>query len=122
MPEPFMEEEGLSEFVNEIIRQAPNLKQAYEGHRQAYGEVIPYVIMDEFSNYVIEDLRGHNESEVFHKFVKTLENRIGAEDEVSIMIRTSFCEAVDSHWADKKLHDRLMENLSGSMKKWLTIR
>jgi hypothetical protein len=115
-------EKQLSRFVNEVIRQIPALKQAYEEHRQTYGEVIPYVIMDEFSNYVIEDLRSHKDSEVFHKFVKTLENRTGAEDEVSTMIRTSFCETVDSRWGDKELHGRLMENLSGSMKKWLTVR
>lgn len=112
-----MEEERLSEFVNEIIHQIPELKQIYEEHRQAYGEIIPYVIMDEFSNYVIEDLRSHDESEVFRKFVKALENRINVEGEVSNMIRTSFCETVDSHWADKELHNRLMENLSDSMKK-----
>jgi hypothetical protein len=116
------EEEKLSKFVNEIIHQVTSLERVYQGHRRAYGRVIPYVIMDEFSNYVIEDLRSHKDSEVFRKFVKTLENRIGAEGEVSIMMRTSFCETVDSRWADKELHDRLMENLSGSMKKWLTVR
>jgi hypothetical protein len=77
--------------------------------------------MDEFSNFVIEDLRSHNESDVFHKFTKMLESRIDAEDEVSGMIRTSFSETVDSHWADKELHDRLVENLSDSMKRWLAV-
>lgn len=117
-----MEEEKLLEFVKEIIYQVPELKQVHEEHRQAYGEVIPYVIMDEFSNFVIEDLRNHHESEVFRKFIKMLESHIRVEDEVSNMIRTSFCETVDSHWADKELHNRIIENLSGSMKKWLTVR
>jgi hypothetical protein len=110
----------LQEFVKEIVDRVPELKQTLEEHIEDNDEVIPYVVMDEFSNYVIEDLRNHHESEVFRKFVTAIENRISADDDVATMIRTSFCETVDSHWADKELHNRITENLPASIKKWLT--
>jgi hypothetical protein len=77
--------------------------------------------MDEISNCVIEDLRKHHESEVFRNFVTAIENSISGDNDAATMIRTSFCETVDSHWADKELHNRIMENLPASIKKWLTV-
>jgi hypothetical protein len=114
-----MNRKKLQEFVKEIVDQVPELKQTLEAHREAYDEVIPYVVMDEFSNYVIEDLRNHRESELFRKFVTAIENRISGDNDVAAMIRTSLCETVDSHWADKVIHNRIMENLPASVKKWL---
>src|SRR5262245_9831945 len=102
-----MKTRELLQFVKEVVDLVPELKQVHEENRRAFGEIITYVIMGKFSDYVIEDLRSHNESEVFLKLVRMLENRISAEDELAVMIRTSFCEAVDSHWADKEFHKLL---------------
>lgn len=120
MQEIVMEEEKLHEFVEEISDQVPGLKQTMEDHRKAYGAIIPYVVMDEFSNFVIEELRNHQESELFRQFIIALEHRINSDDDVATMIRTSFCETVDSHHQDKELYNRIIANLPLSIKKWLT--
>jgi len=121
------ESEKTRKFIEELIQEIPELTPVYQEHIDFNREILPYVLLDEFSRFVIEKItpgQGKQiDTSLLERFASLLESTLEEGDgEVSTAIRTTFCESVDGLWKEKSLHHLILAFLGPHLKECLSIK
>ncbi len=106
---------NINEFINSISKTIPELDMILKEHIEYYEEILPYVLMDEFSSDVIERI---DQELSFEKFTQIIEEELLKNNsETSTLIKTTFSETIDSYAAeDKSLHTKILSCLGSKEK------
>lgn len=111
-------------FAKNLVAEIGPLQKIYEDHIEQNEEILPYVLMDEFCRFIINNLqqRAPGSKNLFKEFSAYLEGVISdSDEEMAILIRTTFCETIDSLWRETDLHKWLLNNIGPLLKKELSV-
>lgn len=109
-------------FVIRLSEEFPDLQPVFKDHKEFNEEILPYVVMDEFSDYVLENFKAGKDSGLLRRFAEVLENEVAhGEDRVATLIRTTFSESIDTYWKDEELHERMVDLLGPHLRQSCTV-
>jgi hypothetical protein len=109
-------------FFQELLRNLPEFSNHYHEHVKFNDELLPYVLMDDFSTFLIAEIRKGFEHKQFDqdlvkRGVAFLDQIISSEDEeIATMIRTTFIETVETTWRDTAFFRHLLSTLTPALR------
>lgn len=117
---------GVAAFVTGLVSAVPALTPVYEEHLGSHHEMLPYVLLDEISRYVLAGVRpphpDHVAIELLERFAAAVEEAFGSADEdVQTLIRTTFLESVDALWRQERAHRLVVSRLGPLTREWLSV-
>src|SRR5262245_7539088 len=82
----------------ELLSAVPEFAPQYDAHLADNDELLPYVLMDDFSRFVVEtQSSGH--LDVFQRCIRFLNAcYVSAGDDVRLLVRSTFSETVETLW------------------------
>ena len=114
------------QFIEGLLLEVPEFKDTYEDHVQFNGEILPIVLMDEFSRFVLEHFRRAMASSTLSNDIVTralnyLESELEQGNETAeVLIRTTFSESVDAEWRDKDFFNALWNRCGPKLRKTIS--
>lgn len=110
-------------FVKRLAEQLPELKPVLNEHIEGNGEILPFVLMDEYSRRVLDSFTAGKEQDLLKRFSRILEDALTeGEEKISILIRTSFSESINTYWRDETLHERIVSFLGPHLQSTLVVK
>lgn len=104
----------------ELIGAIPEYAHRYDDHLEYYDELLPYVLMDDFSRFVVESqLSGDHD--VFKRCIQFInECYTAGGDDVRLLVRSTFSQSVGILWRTPEQFSAIYDALVPELKQ--TIR
>jgi len=116
--EPANAEQLFHELLNVVPEYAPH----YTDHMEANDELLPYVLMDDFSRFVVECC-GSEDPDLFERCISLINAWfVSGGDDVRLLLRSTFAETVETLWRNKdefsRVYDALVPELQHSIRRF----
>ena len=115
-------------FFDDLLSEIPEFSDSFNDHIADNEELLPYVLMDNFSRFVIEmyvqsvDSGSADCMDIFERSISFLNKKFSSsDDDIQVMINTTFCETIEALGSEGDTLKNICERLSPELQACINI-